>query len=54
MTKIKERDKSKKRAAIIGGAEDVFISMGYKDASMDKIAKRAGTSKKNSIQPLQK
>jgi len=46
MSQYKERDKSKKRAAIISGAEDVFISMGYKQASMDKIAEKAGISKK--------
>jgi TetR/AcrR family transcriptional regulator of autoinduction and epiphytic fitness len=46
MTQYKERDKSKKRAAIIYGAEDIFISMGYKEASMDKIAEKAGISKK--------
>ncbi len=46
MTKIIERDKSKKRTAIIKGAEEVFISMGYKHASMDKIAEKAGISKK--------
>ncbi len=46
MTQHKERDKSKKRAAIISGAEDIFISMGYKQASMDKIAEKAGISKK--------
>ena len=46
MSQLKERDKSKKRAAIISGAEDVFITMGFKDASMDKIAEKAGISKK--------
>jgi len=46
LSEYKERDKSKKRAAIISGAEDIFISMGYKEASMDKIAEKAGISKK--------
>ena len=46
MSKNKERDKSKKRAAITKGAESVFITMGYKDASMDKIAEEANISKK--------
>lgn len=46
MTEYKERDKSKKRAEIINGAEDIFIKMGYKDASMDMIADKAGISKK--------
>ena len=46
MTEIKERDKSKKRAAIIEGAESVFVEMGYDLASMDLIAKKAGVSKK--------
>mgnify|MGYP000011531902 CR=1 FL=1 len=41
-----ERDKSKKRLAIIKSAKAVFISMGYKHASMDKIAEKAGISKK--------
>lgn len=43
---LKQRDKSKKREAILKGAEDVFLSMGYKDASMDAIASEAGISKK--------
>lgn len=46
MTSIKTRDKSKKRAAILEGAIDVFTSMGYELASMDKIAEVAGVSKK--------
>lgn len=46
MTSIKTRDKSKKRAAILDGAIDVFTSMGYELASMDKIAEIAGVSKK--------
>lgn len=46
MNKPKFRDKSKKRAEIIRSAEDVFISMGYEKASMDKIAEKAGISKK--------
>ncbi len=40
------RDKSKKRATILDGAIDVFISMGYELASMDKIAETAGVSKR--------
>lgn len=46
MCTIKERDKSKKRAAIIRGAEDTFISLGYGLASMDMIAENAGVSKR--------
>lgn len=46
MIQFKERDKSKKRAAILAGAIDVFISMGYELASMDKIAETAGVSKR--------
>jgi len=46
MTQTKNRDKSKKRAAILDGAVDVFISMGYELASMDKIAETAGVSKR--------
>ncbi len=46
MTEIKTRDKSKKRAAILDGAIDVFISLGYELASMDKIAETAGVSKR--------
>ena len=46
MAQYKERDKSKKRAVIIKGAEDIFLSMGYELASMDKIAARAGVSKR--------
>jgi len=46
MTQCKNRDKSKKRAAILDGAIDVFISMGYELASMDKIAETAGVSKR--------
>lgn len=46
MTQPKSRDKSKKRAAILDGAVDVFISMGYELASMDKIAETAGVSKR--------
>jgi TetR/AcrR family transcriptional regulator, regulator of autoinduction and epiphytic fitness len=46
MTQIKNRDKSKKRATILDGAIDVFISMGYELASMDKIAETAGVSKR--------
>jgi TetR/AcrR family transcriptional regulator, regulator of autoinduction and epiphytic fitness len=46
MTQYKNRDKSKKRATILGGAIDVFISMGYELASMDKIAETAGVSKR--------
>jgi hypothetical protein len=37
MTQYKTRDNSKKRAVILEGAIDVFISMGYELASMDKI-----------------
>ena len=46
MTQTKNRDKSKKHAAILDGAVDVFISMGYELASMDKIAETAGVSKR--------
>jgi TetR/AcrR family transcriptional regulator of autoinduction and epiphytic fitness len=46
MAQYKERDKSKKRAVIIKGAEDIFLSMGYELASMDKIAAKAGVSKR--------
>jgi len=46
MTQTKNRDKSKKRAAILDGAVDVFIDMGYELASMDKIAETAGVSKR--------
>ena len=46
MAQVKERDKSKKRAVIIKGAEDIFLSMGYELASMDKIAAKAGVSKR--------
>ena len=46
MSQQKERDKSKKRAAILDGAEYIFISMGYELASMDKIADKAGVSKR--------
>ena len=46
MSPAKERDKSKKRALIINGAEDIFLSMGYELASMDKIAAKAGVSKR--------
>ena len=46
MTQYKNRDKSKKRATILDGAIDVFISMGYELASMDKIAETAGVSKR--------
>ena len=46
MNKIKERDKSKKKDAILKGAEDIFISLGYELASMDKIAEKAGVSKR--------
>jgi len=46
MTLYKNRDKSKKRATILEGAVDVFISMGYELTSMDKIAETAGVSKR--------
>jgi len=46
MTDIKTRNKSKKRAAILDGAIEVFIEMGYELASMDKIAETAGVSKR--------
>jgi TetR/AcrR family transcriptional regulator, regulator of autoinduction and epiphytic fitness len=46
MTQYKNRDKSKKRATILDGAIDVFISLGYELASMDKIAETAGVSKR--------
>ncbi len=41
----KTRDTSKKRQAILDGAVAVFTEMGYKEASMDKIAETAGVSK---------
>jgi TetR/AcrR family transcriptional regulator of autoinduction and epiphytic fitness len=46
MAQYKNRDKSKKRATILNGAIDVFISMGYELASMDKIAETAKVSKR--------
>ena len=46
MTQNISRDKSKKRLTIIEGAIDVFISVGYELASMDKIAETAGVSKR--------
>ncbi len=46
MSEVKNRDKSKKREAILNGAIDVFISDGYELASMDKIAETAGVSKR--------
>jgi TetR/AcrR family transcriptional regulator of autoinduction and epiphytic fitness len=46
MTEIKTRKKSKKRVAILDGAIEVFIDMGYELASMDKIAETAGVSKR--------
>lgn len=46
MTQNISRDKSKKRTSILNGAIDVFISMGYELASMDKIAETAGVSKR--------
>jgi Transcriptional regulator len=46
VTQYKNRDKSKKRATILNGAIDVFISMGYELASMDKIAETAKVSKR--------
>lgn len=46
MTQPKARDKSKKHAAILDGAIDVFIETGYDLASMDKIAETAGVSKR--------
>jgi len=46
MKQYKNRDKSKKRATILDGAIDVFISMGYELASMDKIAETAKVSKR--------
>ncbi len=46
MSPSKERDKSKKRAAILSGAEDVFIAMGYDLTSMDKVSEKAGVSKR--------
>ncbi len=39
------RDTSKKRKAIFEGAIAVFTEMGYKEASMDRIAEVAGVSK---------
>lgn len=42
----KTRDKSKKRAAILDGAIDVFIRSGYEQAGMDTIAETAGVSKR--------
>jgi TetR/AcrR family transcriptional regulator of autoinduction and epiphytic fitness len=46
MIQNKNRDKSRKRAAILDGAIDVFISEGYELASMDRIAETAGVSKR--------
>lgn len=46
MSQSKERDKSKKRDAILSGAEDVFMEMGFEAASMDKVAEKAGVSKR--------
>lgn len=46
MAEIKERDKSKKRNDILRAAESVFTGMGYERASMDKIAAKAGVSKR--------
>lgn len=46
MTQSMSRDKSKKRTMILDGAVDVFISVGYELASMDKIAETAGVSKR--------
>jgi TetR/AcrR family transcriptional regulator of autoinduction and epiphytic fitness len=46
MTEPRNRDKSKKRAAILDGAVQVFIDMGYELASMDSIAETAGVSKR--------
>jgi TetR/AcrR family transcriptional regulator, regulator of autoinduction and epiphytic fitness len=46
MAQYKNRDKSKKRATILNGAIDIFISMGYELASMDKIAETARVSKR--------
>jgi TetR/AcrR family transcriptional regulator, regulator of autoinduction and epiphytic fitness len=46
MTSKKNRDKSKKREAILEGAIKVFIDMGYELASMDKMAETAGVSKR--------
>jgi len=38
--------RAKKDLSIIRSAKEIFISMGYKHASMDKIAEKAGISKK--------
>ncbi len=46
MTETKKRDKSKKRTVIINAALDIFVTMGYELASMDRIAEKAGVSKK--------
>lgn len=46
MIEKQSRDKSKKRAAILEGAIDVFINEGYELASMDRIAETAGVSKR--------
>lgn len=46
MPDIKRRDTSKKKKAILDGATQVFIELGYEVASMDKIAEVAGVSKK--------
>ncbi len=46
MSTVKQRDKSKKRVAILTSAKEVFVKLGYKDASMDLIAETAGISKK--------
>ena len=44
---VKKRDTSRKREAILGGAVQVFIDLGYDNASMDKIADAAGVSKRS-------
>ena len=46
MTQTQKRDKSKKRKAILEGAIQVFVDMGYEQASMDKMAETAGVSKR--------
>ncbi len=41
-----KRDTSKKRESILDGAQQVFLDVGYDNASMDRIAEIAGASKR--------
>jgi len=41
----KEREKERRRNAIIDAAEEVFFSKGVEDATMDEVAERAELSK---------